>query len=159
MAGFFIARMANHPVGGETWLNKSLSRGVCFSTEKAMVCLSEGMTLTIRIFQMKLFNAIAAAAVIGAAFSTISPVQSYERAPNGWVHIATATDGEMKHEKLESYAQNRYVNVLVADTGGSYPKTIDCVKWMRTFDNDGGGWKPILPGTVGNASARYWCNR
>ena len=73
MAGLFIARMANHPVGGETWLNKSLSRGMCFSTEKAMVCLSEGMTLTINIFQMKFFNAIAAAAVIGAAFSTISP--------------------------------------------------------------------------------------
>ena len=39
MAGLFIARMANHPVGGETWLNKSLSRGMCFSTDTAMVCV------------------------------------------------------------------------------------------------------------------------
>ena len=108
---------------------------------------------------MKLFNAITTIAVIGAAFTTISPAQSYERAPNGWVHIATSSKGNMMHEKLESYAQNRYVNVLVADTGGSYPKTIDCVKWMKTFDNDGGGWNPILPGTVGDASAKYWCNR
>ena len=40
----------------------------------AMVCLSEGMTLTIYIFQMKLFNAITAAvAVIGASFIAVAP--------------------------------------------------------------------------------------
>ena len=61
---------------------------------------SRGESLTDHINQMKLFKAIAAAAAIGVAFTTISPAKSYERAPNGWVHIATATDGDMKHEKL-----------------------------------------------------------
>ena len=40
----------------------------------AMVCLSEGMTLTIHITQMKLFTSIAAAAaVIGASFIAGAP--------------------------------------------------------------------------------------
>ena len=56
MAGLFIARMANHPNGGETWLSKSLGWGMCFSTDTAMVCVSEGMTLTINIFKMNLFK-------------------------------------------------------------------------------------------------------
>ena len=124
-----------------------------------MVC-SRGESPTHHIKQMKLFNAIAAAAVIGTSCIVAMPAESYERAPNGWVHIATATDGDMLHEKLDTYAQGRrYANVQVADAGGSYPKTIDCVKWARTFRSDGTGWKPVLPGTIGDASARYWCSR
>ena len=42
----------------------------------AMVCLSEGMTLTIDIFQMKFFNAIAAAAFAGLPLLTALPASS-----------------------------------------------------------------------------------
>mgnify|MGYP001169708876 CR=1 FL=1 len=40
-----------------------------------MVCLSEGMTITIQIVQMKLFNAIAAAAV-GTSLAATMPVMA-----------------------------------------------------------------------------------
>ena len=103
--------------------------------------------------QMKLFKAIAAAAVIGASLISATPAE----ARNGWVLIAESTKGRLLHEKLDSYAQNRYANVRVANNGGSYPKTIDCVRWNVTFESDGTGWSPILPGTVGEASAEYWC--
>ena len=39
-----------------------------------MVCLSEGMTITIQIVQMKLFNAIAAA--VGASLAATMPVMA-----------------------------------------------------------------------------------
>ena len=103
---------------------------------------------------MKLFTSIAAAAaVIGASFIAAHPAE----ARNGWVLIAESAKGRLLHEKLDSYAQNRYANVRVANNGGSYPKTIDCVRWNVTFESDGTGWSPILPGTVGEASAEYWC--
>ena len=108
---------------------------------------------------MKLFNAIAAAVLMGTSLTSTNPAKSYQRAPNGWVHIATATDGSMKHEKLDSFAQNRYANVQVASNRGAFPKTIDCVQWTHTFSDNGGGWSPVLPGTVGHSSAKYWCNR
>ena len=101
---------------------------------------------------MKLITAIASAAVIGASFLVPNPVE----ARNGWVLIGEGGEG-LKHEKLDSYAQGRYANVQVADNGGSYPKTIDCLKWSYTFDSDGTGWSPILPGTMGEASAERWC--
>ena len=41
-----------------------------------MVCLSEGMTLTINISKMKLFNAIAAAVVIGGSSMIASPANA-----------------------------------------------------------------------------------
>ena len=37
---------------------------------------------------MKLFNAIAAAAVIGASFTAPNPVEA-QRAPNGWIYVGT----------------------------------------------------------------------
>ena len=42
-----------------------------------MVNVSEGETLTLTNFQMKLFKAIAAAAVIGASFVAASPAQAF----------------------------------------------------------------------------------
>ena len=101
---------------------------------------------------MKLFNAIAAAAVIGTSFIAPNPAE----ARNGWVLIGESNRG-LKHEKLDSYAQGRYENVQVADSGGSYPKTIDCLKWSFTFNSDGTGWSPVLPGTIGEASTEHWC--
>ena len=95
---------------------------------------------------------LAAAVVIGGSF--LIPVPAEAR--NGWVLIGEGDSG-LKHEKLESYAQNRYANVRVASNGGSYPKTIDCVRWLYTFNNDGTGWSPVLPGTLGEASANFWC--
>ena len=65
-----------------------------------MVC-SRGEILTHHIIQMKLFNAIAAAAVIGTSFISPNPAE----ARNGWV-IVGENNGELYHEKFESYAQN-----------------------------------------------------
>ena len=101
---------------------------------------------------MKLFNAIAAAAVIGTSFIAATPAE----ARNGWVIIGEAK-GELYHEKLDSYAQNRYVNVQVATKPGQLAKTIDCLNWTYTFNNDGTGWKDIYPGTLGDSSAKHWC--
>ena len=118
-----------------------------------MVCL-RGESLTHHKNQMKLFNAIAAATVIGTSLITATPAE----ARNGWVLIANGVKNGLHHEKLDSYAQGRYANVQVADNGGSYPKTIDCLKWSYTFRSDGTGWSPVLPGTVGEASAEHWCS-
>ena len=38
-----------YPVGGDRPLEKSLSWGSCFQARTAMVCLSEGMTLTTQL--------------------------------------------------------------------------------------------------------------
>ena len=117
-----------------------------------MVC-SRGESLTHHTNQMKFFNAIAAAAVIGTSFIAPNPAE----ARNGWVLIGESNRGRLMHEKLDSFAQGRYANVQVADIGGSYPKTIDCLKWSFTFRSDGTGWRPVLPGTMGEASAERWC--
>ncbi len=105
---------------------------------------------------MKLFSSIAAAAVIGASFIAPNPLEA-QAAPNGWVLIGEDKKGELYHEKLDSYAQNRYANVQVATKPGQLPKTIDCLNWTYTFKNDGTGWKDIYPGTIGDSSARHWC--
>ena len=116
-----------------------------------MVC-SRGESLTLHIKQMKLLNAIAAAAVIGASFIAPNPAE----ARNGWVIIGE-NNGELHHEKFESYAQNRFANVQVATKPGQRPKTIDCINLTYTFKNDGTGWRDIYPGTLGDSSAKRWC--
>jgi len=71
-------------MGGETCLNKSLSRGMEAKAITAMVCLSEGMTLTIHTTQMKLFNAIAAAVVLGGSLSATAIPASAQYYGNGY---------------------------------------------------------------------------
>lgn len=58
---------------------------------------------------MKLFHAIAAAAVIGASFFTANPAE----ARNGWVYVGTDVDGDAHYAKVDSYA-GKYVNLQVA---------------------------------------------
>ena len=51
-AGFFVAPS----IGGGRCLEKSLSWGSCFQARTAMVCLSEGMTLTTQLKPMTTSN-------------------------------------------------------------------------------------------------------
>ena len=103
---------------------------------------------------MKLFSAIAAAAVIAASFVTANAAE----ARNGWIYIGTDVDGDAHYAKVDSYA-GKYVNLQTAvqPRMQPYPITIDCHKWVSTFRSDGGGWKPIYPGTMGDAKARTFC--
>ena len=49
---------------------------MCFAAETAMVCLYEGMTLTIQIFQMKPLTAITATTIIGLALNLSRPAEA-----------------------------------------------------------------------------------
>ena len=115
---------------------------------------SRGESLTHHMNQMKLFNAIAAAAVIGASLISATPAE----ARNGWVYVGEDVDGDAHYAKVDSYA-GKYVNLQVAvqPRMTPYPMTIDCRKWSKTFRSDGGGWSPIYPGTMAAKNANTFC--
>ena len=62
-----------------------------------MVC-SRGESLTLQIEQMKLFNAIAAAAVIGGSF--LIPVPAEAR--NGWIVVGQSVANDTLYMKVDS---------------------------------------------------------
>ncbi len=123
-----------------------------FKASAAMVNVSEGMTLTLTNFQMKLFNAIAAAAVIGASFIAANPAE----ARNGWVQTGSA-NGVDHYSKFDNRKGN-YVSIISNDSShGMYRMTFNCRTWDYTIRSDGSGWRPIMPGSIADIKARTFC--
>ena len=117
----------------------------------AMVCLSEGMTLTIHIFQMKLFNAIAAAAVIGASLIAATPAE----ARNGWEYVHQTSEGNPLYIKLMSRSGSIW-SVKHREPGYSdWVTKTDCSTYMYKLNN--GQWREIMPGSVGAFIYRKLC--
>ena len=116
-----------------------------------MVC-SRGESLTLHINQMKLFNAIAAAAVIGASLITATPA---EASRNGWIYV-TDQDGATNYMRYVGRSGN-IVTVLSkwSDDSRAYTWKYNCSSWMKQIEGD--SWKPIYPGSVAETKAVKAC--
>ena len=107
---------------------------------------------------MKLFTAIASAAVIGASFLVLNPVE----ARNGWV-MTTDKHRYRVYDKFISRSGNivthdhRHVENDGKSTG--YLTQTDCSAWAKRAKFDFGwvGWSEILPETTADYSARAMC--
>ena len=104
---------------------------------------------------MKLFNAIATAAVISASLVTASPAE----ARNGWVRIGCNHKGECEYAKVlkRNYP---FVTFLNQGSSGLFEKEADCGRYKFRFLNDDGsksGWIPAMPGSIGEDMIRLVC--
>jgi hypothetical protein len=117
----------------------------------AMVCLSEGMTLTIHIFQMKLFNAIASAAVIGTSFITAAPAE----AGNGWIDAGTSRKGDTIY--VRPLSRNGNLVTYEETFMGSKAKYIaNCPAWQYKRLT-GNKWIDVMPNSIGAAAHQTVC--
>ena len=106
-----------------------------------MVC-SRGESLTHRKHQMKLFNAIAAAAVIGTSFIAANAVE----ARNGWLFAGRTTrDGTCFYVKPIS-KNGRYVTFLEksSSSASTFEKVADCSAWRYRW-SDENKWIDTMP--------------
>ena len=117
-----------------------------------MVCL-RGESLTHHTNQMKLFNAIAAAAVIGTSLITATPAE----ARNGWIYAAQGSENSHYIKKL-GY-QGPFVKFQWKATGKGgwdYIHLADCNGWKER-DINYTSWKEALPGTVADSVLEAVC--
>jgi len=103
--------------------------------------------------QMKLFNAIAAAAVIGTSFVTASPTE----ARNWWVKVGTGSD-HGKTLYIRPIGCRDSICTAQAkwnDSAAMLTREINCVTWYaRTSGRD---WRPIMPGSIADGEAEILC--
>jgi len=101
---------------------------------------------------MKLFNVIAAAAVIGTSFITANPVE----ARNGWVYLGE-TKGQSWYIKPAGCSGSvcRILNNVSGED--QYYSTFNCSTWQRKRHTKDGGWKDIMPGSYAESSAKIAC--
>ena len=127
-----------------------------------MVCLSEGMTLTININQMKLFNAIAAPAAIPASFIVANPAEAQSR--NGWIFAATSNKGSTLYVKPigcnGSICTAHFKRVAAG--GKDSIDQINCSTWYyRALSLEGQNinhnWTPIMPESIYESGAEIVC--
>ena len=118
-----------------------------------MVCL-RGESLTTHRNQMKLFAAIATAAVIGASLIATTPAEAQSR--NGWIY-AGSMDGETNYIK----PLGRRGNIaLMASKWSGDPIAVweyNCSAWEKRLQGGTRGWSPIYPGSVADTNARRVC--
>ena len=135
-----------------------------------MVC-SRGESLTHRINQMKLLNAIAAAAVIGASFIIANPVE----ARNGWIEAVCGTNPRNERGCHYYRVLSRNSPFVIVDEKSTFPvrgkkeiashREIDCNgwksrtrwQWADTGWDSWDPWEDIFPGTIGDGRARKVC--
>ena len=106
---------------------------------------------------MKLFNAIAGAAVIGTSLITANPVE----ARNGWVYV-----GKGEREGVTHYIKYRWhegplarFEWRTANTASPWHDSVlaDCTSWSyKTYRSN--GWSDALPGTMGDAALEVVCS-
>ena len=157
MAGFFVAPS----VGGARSPKKSLSWGRCFPARTAMVNTSEGRP-PLHQTQMKLFNAIAAAAVIGASLiaANLSEAQSQWKIvyPEGQKYI-TYVKGMTRRGNVVSYHDKIYKK-STGKTTTLYSQA-NCSDWTTRsrFPSDGSwsSWEEQLPETLGSNTVAFVC--
>ena len=102
---------------------------------------------------MKLFNAIAAAAVIGISLITATPAE----ARNGWVKAGTSNRGHSYYVKKVS-RNGHYVTYLERSTEDKLELKMiaDCSRWQfRKASNT--NWSPAMPDSVGGAILETAC--
>ena len=116
------------------------------------------MSSTTPFKSIKLFNSIAAAAVITASYVTANPAE----ARNGWI-MTINQDNYRVYNKFISRSDNivTYENQLTKRSGKSSRHIIEvnCSAWTKRskFDFGWGKWNEILPETVADYSARAMC--
>jgi hypothetical protein len=105
---------------------------------------------------MKLFSAIAAAAVIGGSFLIPNPAE----ARNGWVKVGCGSQsGQCVYVKV--IGRNNYPIVKYLYNGkNSHTMEAHCQKWATRFVNDNGtrdNWKDVMPQSLGEAEVETVC--
>ena len=104
---------------------------------------------------MKLFPAIAAAAVIGASFIAPNPAE----ARNGWVKSACHQNGECFYVKVIDRSNYPIVKYLY-NGKHSWTKEAHCQKWATRYVNDSGSrdnWVDVMPQSIGEAAIKVAC--
>ena len=117
-----------------------------------MVC-SRGESPTLHTGQMKLLNAIATAAVIGASLITASPVE----ARNGWVYMGEQ-DGAYNY--IKPVGRNGSITSILSKWSDQPRATrvdYNCSTWQKRVGGSGQNWSPIYPGSVAEGNANRFC--
>jgi len=98
---------------------------------------------------MKLFNAIAAAAVIGASFIAPNPFE----ARNGWMFMGHL-DGDPVYWRSKGCRGN-LCQVEINYANNQYPQWINCSTWQSSIKNR--PWTDLMPGSAGEYRAKQVC--
>ena len=101
---------------------------------------------------MKLFNAIAAAAVISGSFITTAPV----KAGNGWIDAGVSTKGDVIYVRPLSRNGN-YVTYEETFKGDKGRFIANCSAWQYK-SLSGGVWRDVMPNSIGAAAHRTVCS-
>ena len=122
-----------------------------------MVC-SRGESLTHRTNQMKLLNAIAAAAVIGTSFIAANPVEAR------WVYLATNGNGDKIHIKdVSCGGPICEFDFTAGSTKYNTGMQINCNSWQRRYRNvsdtskEWFDWETMGPDSWANTAAQRVC--
>ena len=105
--------------------------------------------------QMKLFTAIATAAVIGTSFMAANPAE----ARSGWIRGGCDYDNDCNYVKVLN--RSNYSAVKYKFNGKyMWTKVVHCLNWATRFVNDDGSrdpWRDVMPGSVGEAAVEVVC--
>ena len=102
-------------------------------------------------FQMKLFNAIASAAVIGTSFITAAPAE----AGNGWIDAGTSRKGDTIY--VRPLSRNGNLVTYEETFMGSKAKYIaNCPAWQYKRLT-GNKWIDVMPNSIGAAAHQTVC--
>ena len=104
---------------------------------------------------MKLFSAIAAAAVIGASFLTPNPAE----ARNGWLKAACNNNSQCYYIKP---IQRNYPFVTFKSNSphGGFTEEADCLQYKTRYVNQNGtkdNWRDAMPGSIGEGVIETAC--
>ena len=118
---------------------------------------SRGESLTTHRNQMKLFNAIAAAVVLGGSLIAATPAEA-QRAPNGWVQAACADDGDCLYVRYIS--RNGSIVKFQSKLSGISDidlRTENCRAW-QVNSHVNNRMKDVFPGTLLDAGLEAVCS-
>lgn len=101
---------------------------------------------------MKLFSAIAAAAVVAASFVAASPAE----AGNGWIHAGTSVKGESIYVRPLSRNGN-FVTYEETLLGNKSRYIANCPAWQYKSLN-GSQWQDVMPNSIGASAHRAVCS-
>ena len=102
--------------------------------------------------QMKLFNAIAAAAVISTCFVTAAPAE----AGNGWIHAGTSVKGDSIYVRPLS-RNGSFVNYEETLSGNKIRFVANCPA-LQYKSLNGNLWRDVMPNSIGASAHRTVCS-
>jgi len=104
---------------------------------------------------MKVFNAIATAALIGASFITANPVE----ARNGWIYATTTRDGTTYYVKPLGCSGNLCSAIERANTE-DLKMVSDCSNaWRYKYSNGSDKWIEVMPSSIGETIQKIVCSQ